>query len=218
MKTVLHSEIVFDMSLYPRGEVDDERVAILRDVLDAGGTLPPIIIDDRRRIVDGFHRAKAHRQANNGVDVAIPCEVREYANDAELLLDAIGLNAEHGKPLSTADRCKCVVLAERHGVTVAQLADVLHVRVKKLTSIAQASTTKATVAAAEKRLSDREMRWRSGEGSPEGSRPLPGGLKEINALSVALQNGTVEHQRPEIRRSLKALAAVIAERLEGIAV
>lgn len=215
MTTVPHSQLVFNLDFYPRGEVDAERVSILVEALKAGQDLPPIIVDQKRRIVDGFHRARAYRLAF-GEKAEIPCEVREYASDAELLLDAIAANAQHGKPLSNADRRKCVVLAERHGVTVEQLASVLNVRVQRVTKLSEASTTKATVASSEKRLREQE---RSGYVDPY-ERPSsyngPIGLREINALLTAIRDAKLDLGDRSIRQSLENLAREISARLEVV--
>jgi hypothetical protein len=214
-EAVRHSELVFNLDFYPRGEVDEERVDLLVEVLKAGKELPPIVIDQKRRIVDGFHRAKAYRRAFSAGDPEIPCEIREYASDAELLLDAIGANAQHGKPLSVADRRKCVVLADRHGVTVEQLADVLNVRVGRLSSIAETSTTKATVRSAEKRLIEREAKAYN-DPTGGGVYTPPVGLRQINEILTSIRAGKLNLEDRMIRLSLENLAREITVRMEVI--
>jgi len=121
------AELVEDTSVYPRHTVDGSHVGALVDALRAGATLPPIIADRAsKRIADGFHRYRAYREVlgdNSSVDV----ELREYASEADLLLDAIALNSCHGRRLDRMDQVRAIRLAEKAGATIPQISLVLHV-------------------------------------------------------------------------------------------
>lgn len=220
-QTVRYSDLHMDMNLYPRGEVDIERVENLRNVLETGTALPPIIIDQRNRIVDGFHRARAHQWAGPEFGSAIPCEVHTYKDDAEFFLDAIRRNADHGLPLSKTDQQHCLSLAERHGVSVAQLATVLSVRVERVTGLAQ---TKSATVGLRPRAAMRRANESNGGGGymREHDRAFaaPMGLAAINALLVALRGGDrkLDLNDREIRKSLETLSETIQERLGAVAV
>src|SRR6266700_122704 len=91
------SELVEDLSIYPRGAVDNVRVDDLCYALDAGNVLPPPLVDRAtRKIVDGFHRVRAYRK-RLGDDGVIDAELEDFASDAEMLLRSAQLNAVHGK-------------------------------------------------------------------------------------------------------------------------
>jgi ParB-like chromosome segregation protein Spo0J len=212
--SIRHSELVFNLDLYPRQKVDEERVGQLREVLECRGFLPPIVIDTKRRLVDGYHRARAYHDFA-GPDFRIPCEIREYASDADLFLDAVRCNAEHGLPLTDADRGYSVALARKHGVTTEQLATVLSVRTERVASLRGLAKPVVRRAAPHVRARAR--------GGPQAERyvePLKSvdfdqeevGLREINRLTVMLQRHEIDAGHRHIRQALKNLIAVaIAE-------
>lgn len=129
------SEIVLDFELYPRTQVDSTQVRHLKDAIEAGENLPPMIIDGKsKRGVDGFHRHKAYMSVL-GPDAEIEVELRSYKNDAELFSDAMQLNARHGNTLSPYDRVRCINRAEALGLTIDQVSGVLGLTVTRVEEI-----------------------------------------------------------------------------------
>lgn len=124
--------LVEDLTIYPRHAVDPHHIASLVDAIRAGNTLPPIIVEKgTNRIVDGMHRARALRKVlgENGTVAAI---TKEYATEADLLLDAISMNASHGRKLDRMDQARAVLLAEAAGVSVQAISVVLHMPEEKV--------------------------------------------------------------------------------------
>ncbi len=94
--------------------------------------MPPIIVEDKSwRIVDGVHRHRACRRVL-GDEGSIDVVVKRYANEAELLLDAIRMNATHGKNLSSFDRTRCALLAKEHKIELEELAGALSMTLDKV--------------------------------------------------------------------------------------
>jgi len=91
-------EIIFRDDLYPRIKTDPVTVQKYAEDLDV---LPPIEINQRNELIDGWHRWTAHRQAN-AQDIAV--FVTETSSDAQLLELAIERNSAHGLQLSQADK------------------------------------------------------------------------------------------------------------------
>lgn len=120
------AELIEDLSLYPRHAVDEANVARLVRALEAGFPPPPIIADKAsKRIVDGWHRSRAYRQVLGPTGVA-DVDLRPYANEKEMFLAAIELNASHGRQLDKMDQVRCVTMAERMGIELKRVAVVLH--------------------------------------------------------------------------------------------
>ena len=80
MQKMQAAQLVEDFSLYQRSQVDGSHVQRLSEALLAGETLPPIILDESGRIIDGFHRRRAVMRAY-GDEAEIEVEVRHYANE-----------------------------------------------------------------------------------------------------------------------------------------
>lgn len=84
-------------SLYPRSSVSYQHVLRLKDAIVAGAKLPPIIVDQKFRLIDGRHRLEAYSMLEIPT---VTVEVRRVKDDAEFLTLAAQLNATHGRPLS----------------------------------------------------------------------------------------------------------------------
>jgi hypothetical protein len=126
------AELVEDMAVYPRHAVDDVHVARLVKALEVGETFPPLVADKKsKRLSDGWHRARAYRRVL-GASGVVDVELRDYANEQELLLDAIALNATHGRPLEKMDQVRCVILAENIGVDVPRIASAMRLSVQEV--------------------------------------------------------------------------------------
>lgn len=142
MKPVKLAELVEDFSVYPRMEVNDTHVAHIAEALEAGVIIPAIIIDEKtKRIIDGFHRARAARRVY-GEEGEIQAEHKHYASEAELVLDAIRLNAGHGRNMSTADRAHAILIADRVKADNDKLAVALNVTVERVVELRTKYTIK----------------------------------------------------------------------------
>lgn len=136
--TVKLADLVEDFDIYPRHSVDSSYVSDLARAIHAGDELPLVRVDKKtKRIVDGFHRSRAWRKVlGRGGEIEV--DLRAYATEQELLKDAIELNAKNGRKLDQQDRSRSALLLERHGVTVKEIAVVLHTteqRVQELINV-----------------------------------------------------------------------------------
>jgi hypothetical protein len=112
MRKMKVSKLLLDYDLYPRERIDPYNVNQMVEALKAGLELPPIIVDRKsKRVVDGFHRVRAHQKLY-GADAEILAEVKDYPSDAVMFADAVRLNAGHGRQLSSYDRARCIAKAE----------------------------------------------------------------------------------------------------------
>ncbi len=127
------SEVVLDFDLYPRGQIDSTNVSEMIDACKAGVELPPILLDRKsKRCIDGFHR---YRRAERMKEPAIAATLKDYKSEAEMLLDALRLNAQHGRKLSPFDRTRASLLADKLGIERSAVAEALSVPIEKLESL-----------------------------------------------------------------------------------
>jgi ParB-like chromosome segregation protein Spo0J len=96
--TIAVADVVFRKDLYPRLEHDSRKVDQYAEDLTV---LPPIEVNQRRELIDGWHRWTAHRKA--GAE-RVPVLVTETDSDEHLLELAIRRNASHGLQLSAEDK------------------------------------------------------------------------------------------------------------------
>lgn len=144
MKRFKIAELILDFDLYPRNNVDSHNVTAMVDALSAGIELPPVIIDRKsRRVVDGFHRIRAHRRFH-GKDAEVYVVEKSYATDAEIFLDAARYNAAHGAKLDPCDRAHCIIIAERLQIPYAEIAGALHMPLDRVKSLRQTRVAKGS--------------------------------------------------------------------------
>ena len=128
--------LVLDFNLYPRHHVDQQCVADYVAALKAGAVFPPIIADKAsKRVVDGFKRTTAALRFG-GDDAEIEVTFKSYPSEAELLLDAIRLNADHGERLGHYDIGRCIILGHSLKITDEKLAAALSLTLEKLRNYA----------------------------------------------------------------------------------
>ena len=124
--------LIEDFDLYPRADVDSTHVSHIVDALEAGVELPAIIACRKsKRIVDGFHRRRAY-MTSRGKDCDVPVEWRDYKTDANLFEEAMRLNSNHGRNITTSDRMKCVLTSRKLGLGNDAIANALNVSVERL--------------------------------------------------------------------------------------
>ena len=92
------AEIIFRDDLYPRMRTDATTVQKYAEDLTV---LPPIEVNQRDELIDGWHRWTAHKKMEA---VEISVFVTETRSDGELLEFAIERNATHGLQLSQKDK------------------------------------------------------------------------------------------------------------------
>lgn len=135
MAKVPISDLVMDFEIYPRVDTSDIYIAELAEALRSGAVLPPVIADKAsKRLVDGFHRVKAHTRVF-GADGKITVQWRSYESEAELVSEAIRLNGKHGRRLSKVDCVRCAHIGNRSGLQIEAIASLLGLTTEKLTGL-----------------------------------------------------------------------------------
>jgi len=146
------ANLVEDFDLYPRGSVDSTHVTHLIEAIESGVELPPVVADGKsRRIVDGVHRCRAMRSLyEEKAQIAVVW--KEYATEAEMLLDAIRLNANHGRNLSAFDRTVAITKALKLEIDPTCIATALNMKTERVTKLVtqrvvkiEGSRTRATL-------------------------------------------------------------------------
>lgn len=211
-KLVPASELVEDFSFYPRNQVDDTHVNDLVKAISSGSTLPPIIADkSSNRIVDGIHRRRAWMKFH-GDDTGVPVEWQTYKNDAELFLDAVRRNAEHGRRLDRHDQTRIVLRLQELNITPQQIASVLHVPEQEVRTLAVRIVYDKDGASVPNKSGLAHM-----QGKTLNDEQLSA-LKSVRSAEVGrlcieliklLDNDLVDYTNPVIRQRLQQLAAVI---------
>jgi len=102
MVKVALADLVLDYELYPRVRLSDMYVAELAEALRSGVVLPPVVVDRAsNRVVDGFHRVKAHcgfsspppesRRSGRNMRVRPNCSLMRFASMDNMAADSARL-------------------------------------------------------------------------------------------------------------------------------
>ncbi|KKL28226.1 hypothetical protein LCGC14_2377240, partial [marine sediment metagenome] len=135
MESIELTELVLDWGLYPRTSLDTTNVRMIVQALEAGETMPPLIVDrTTKKIVDGFHRYHAYLTVlpDNG---EVEVEFRDYESTGELFTESLRLNARHGRSLTPLDRANALQRGEEFGLTVEQISGALALTVERATAL-----------------------------------------------------------------------------------
>lgn len=125
MRTYSVSDLVFDVGIYPRREVDSGHVFNLIEAIKSGVTLPPVVIEEStKRIVDGVHRVTAYKEYDGG-SAKIECIEKTYEDEKAFFLDAVKYNNAHGRHLHRLDRERIVEIGVTLGIDDRLLASSL---------------------------------------------------------------------------------------------
>jgi hypothetical protein len=144
------SDLVVDYTLYPRGDVSQQHISYMVRALEAGNTLPPIIVDKKSlRIVDGVHRWNAMRKFSGNDDILVDCILKHFSSDAEMFLESARLNAAHGSSLTQFDRVKCILRAQELGIPDEDIANALCMTIEKAGALKQERVGRMRVASVE---------------------------------------------------------------------
>jgi hypothetical protein len=129
---ILAGEAVLDHGLYPRTQVNPIHVNDLANALRAGSVLPPVILDQASyRVIDGFHRTTATLRVH-GPEGRLAAELRDYADEREMFLESVRLNATHGQPLTPYDRTRIISVGRQLEIEESLLAESLSVPLERL--------------------------------------------------------------------------------------
>lgn len=137
------SRLIRDYNLYPRHHIDEANVSALREAVASGVKLPPVCADRTTlKVSDGFHRIE---QALRSDETAIiDVEFVDYTNEAELFLDAVRRNAQHGARLTTFDHARVISIAEDWNISPEQISNALSIPLSRITNIRTTRTAHAS--------------------------------------------------------------------------
>jgi hypothetical protein len=131
-KDIPIDKLIEDFDLYPRTAVNSMLVNQYREAYRAGAKFPRIKVDQKYRIIDGFHRTNAFRL--EGV-LTIPAIVYRIKSDVEFFEASVSANSGHGERFSSYDRAKVIARAEELGIEKKRIASMLAITVDTIESV-----------------------------------------------------------------------------------
>lgn len=218
MKTVKLSvaTLIFDGTLYPRASLDNQHVTYLREALRSGAKMPPITVCAKTmRIADGAHRVRAN-QAEYGGDAKITAIVKTYANDKEFFLDAIALNADHGRALTSYDRSHIAIIAKNLKINPEHVASTLHMTITKFDSLVvdRSATLNRTPTVIPLKRTIRHMSGGRLTQRQQEANVRLGGMNQtfyVNQLITLMENDLLDTENANLMARLEVLRTLLAK-------
>ncbi len=121
------SDLILDLNLYPRREIDNKTVDNYARALKAGYTFPNIkvgLLNGEKIIVDGAHRTRSHRRAKLEY---ITCAELPFESEAELFAEAVRCNADHGRAFTDEDLKLSIKRLQKFKFCVSDIVSLVHV-------------------------------------------------------------------------------------------
>lgn len=204
-----------DERVYPRQAVDQEHVRALVAALDAGVSLPAVVVErETRRVVDGFHRVQAVLE-RDGAAAKIAVDWQTYPDEAALFLDAVRRNAQHGRRLTPADQLLVVERAESEWhIAPAYVAKALALTVERIGALTLRPAQPVRAVASPEEAADG---WAAMVRPPRERVAIPPTeaqvLATLSRTIKLLGREDVHWERPKVVARLRELVAATAERL-----
>lgn len=213
MRSIPVAELVFDFGLYPRARIEPAHLAEMQAAKNAGAHFPPIVIDRKsKRIIDGVHRARL--QQREDPKSRIECVENAYGNEGEMFLDAMRLNAWHGRPLNTFDRTHAIILAGKLGLDDEAVAAALSMTLERVGALRVERTATANgVTVALKRtirhFAGRKLNEQQAEANLHLSGMYP--IFYANQLLLLLENDLIDREDEKLHAALVRLTDKLTE-------
>ncbi len=187
----------------------------------AGEDLPPIVVDAKsKRIVDGFHRARA-KQRHGGDEATIEVVLKSYASDKELFLEAVRLNAAHGRNMTTYDRAHAVILADKLGINREDLAGALRMTIERVDDLRVERSAIAEKLTVPLKRTIRHMHGQKLSKAQQVANTKLSGMDAkfyVRQVLMLLENDLLDPEDEELEPLLVALAKALRERKKAVAV
>jgi len=128
------AELLFDWNIYPRKEIDMQKVKDYAKALKTGATFPPIkvgLFEGNKIVVDGFHRA--HSRIELKIEY-IECQILRFQSEAELFAEAVRANSSHGKPFTQIEVKASIRRLRRYNFNAKDIVSIVHIPASEIRS------------------------------------------------------------------------------------
>lgn len=220
MREMKCAELVLDFDLYPRQQIDSQHVSEMIEADKAGVEFEPVVVDKKsKRITDGFHRHRKQVRMH-GPDATIMAIEKDYKTDADMFLDAMRYNANHGRALATYDRAHAILLAGRLGIDDKGVADALGMTMERVATLrvdrhAKAGNGKLGRSVAIKRTIGHMAGKKLTSGQVAVNKKL-GGMNQlfyVRQLLMLFEEDLIDRENEELMKELKVLREKLSESL-----
>jgi ParB-like chromosome segregation protein Spo0J len=206
------AKLVEDFTLYPRAGIAQPVIGQYHEALKAGVTFPPIQVDHKWRVIDGWHRLAAHRLFGS---VTIPALQKRVRDDREFFELAVAANAAHGNRYSGYDRARVIARAEELGIDKERISNLLSVTVESIAEVEKgfASDSKderpMPLKASVRHLAGRRLTQRQAE-----AHEHIGGMQQtfyINQVLLLLEGNLLDYKNEALMSRLYRLKQALGK-------
>ena len=222
-KKIKVSEVIFDGNLYPRSQIDSIHVEQMYQAHQCGWIPDPIrVCKDTLKLIDGVHRVTFLKRFL-GDDAEIMAEYQTYADDKERYLDALRLNAKHGKFLYGNEKVNAIKKGLELGIDQDMVASALNMTADKISAIVTKKIVKIRNTPFKEALKHSTQHL---SGKPitkkqaEGNKSAPGTRQVVAIFQVRnlIEHDLIDMDNARVMEELKLLYSALSLFYENIEV
>lgn len=143
-------DLLVDLRLYPRKEVDQVVVENYARALRAGASFPYVkvgVLAGKKIIVDGVHRIRSRELLK--IDY-VQCSILQFQSEGELFAEAVRLNSSHGKAFCEAELKANVKRLQRYKFDTNDIVAICHIPASEITRETTKPITSVTLPSGKK--------------------------------------------------------------------
>lgn len=136
VRLVKISKLHFDETVYPRMKVGWMTAYIYAQAMKAGSIFPPIVVGQFKKqmyVVDGWHRVEARKLLKEEYIQAI---VRQFESKRDMFVEAVKLNASHGRPLNVQEKVRIIEKLKELRFKPQEITEIIRIPLDKLEKFA----------------------------------------------------------------------------------
>ena len=125
-------ELKFDWDLYPRLKLGWLTAYQYAQAMRANAVFPPIVVGEFEGefwVVDGWHRVEALKMLGEQFVEAV---VKRFESKRDMFVEAIKLNASHGRPLSVQEKVRLIHRLKEMKFEVEKISEIVKVPIDRI--------------------------------------------------------------------------------------
>ena len=135
-------DLVCEEKLYPRIKLGWLTAYQYSQAMKSGSEFPAIVVgsfEGKMYVVDGWHRIEAKKLLK---EEYIQATVKTYESFKDMFIDAVKLNATHGRPLSVQEKVRIVELLKQYGIEKEQITEIVKIPFDKIERFSERAIVK----------------------------------------------------------------------------
>jgi len=155
LKILEISDLIMDSEIYPRFEIENNRVKDYSESMNSGALFPPITVAHYRGkyiVIDGWHRVKAYQR--NKI-LRLQAEIIPFETEREMFVEAVKRNITHGKSFTRKEKVDIACRLKNMSISTIKISEMVCITEQRIRLWTVAKTKKLA-----KPISNRNLHYK----------------------------------------------------------